>query len=159
MTIRMNTTLLPCGPGFIRGGDYNGKQVYIMMDVLGFVNTQAKASEIARRMPTHYSYRCSVNGIPGRPNICLTLAGIERICKEQNLLTDDLVKFAEVEREKYPLPSRGTIFADDPIIEEEERQVLTEIVSSIENKELLIKLHKRMKRMENMISVIYEDLK
>ena len=151
MTNRMSTELLSCGPGFIRAGDYNGTRVYIMMDVLGFVNTPAKASEIARRLPKSYSCRCSVNGIPGRPNICLTLTGIERVCKDQNLLTDDLIMFTESERVKYPKTVRD-------ILPEKEEQAFAEIVSSIENKEMLIKLHKRMKRIENMVEVIYKEL-
>ena len=152
---RMKIELIPCGKGFIRFGSHDGKPGYIMMDVLGFVNTAAKGSELAKTLPKSYTFRCAVNGIPGRPNICVTLAGIDRICSEQSLLTDDLIEFADKERVKNIY---NIIKEPVPVMTEEVKE-FKELVPVIENLDYLIKIHKRLKRIEAKMDVIYEALK
>jgi len=149
--MKMEVELLACGQSYIRSGNYLGTTGYVMMDVMGFVNTSAKSSEIAKKLNTNESFRCAINGIPGRPNICVTLSGIERICKTHNLLTQDLIEFVASEKEKEVHKAPPVV---EPAIEE-----FKELLPVVEQLDLLLKINKRLKKIEKMMSELHEELK
>lgn len=155
MTNAMENELIPCGKGYIRTGIHNNnKRGYVLMDVLGFVITASKASTVSNRLPNACSFRSSVEGIPGRPNILVTLKGIEGILKLYPTLTEDLQNFILVEQQRIDA------------FELTEQQVEVPLIEDIEDKSSalytdiqIIKINKRLKKIEKMLTVIYEELK